>query len=300
MHLKYPIGLNNAVNYLCSMRWYAGPKYKINPDVLTPDEKLRPQIVEEVESLKSNTKDASRELKIINDKHLIIFIHGYNNTEREMHERAKYLDEQFGSEHVITTAFNWISYANIFGYWGDKTRAKRCAKYFAFYMEEIRKSDIHNFEQIDIICHSMGNQILVKSIIYCQNENKLDLFSGCNIIAVAPDVSKEEYRAAIKLVVDTDSKPDSIVSNWIHYWNDNDGPLFLSKFANMEISKGGIKLSRIAGSGHCNIGSSRFKSIQWEKESFLNHGYVGNILDKDHEFKNELFRRLNLGICPDK
>ena len=265
---------------------YIEPKHIIKPDKIDDNhEQLQANIIDEVQNLKIKTRKLKDSLT--NNEHLIIFIHGFNNSELQMHERSAYLDQKFGTDQVITTAFNWGSYCSVIQYWKDQKAATKCAKYFALFMEEIRKSDIHEFKQVDIVAHSMGNHILVQTIMHCYEKEKLHIFGQCNIIAVAPDAEKEEYRAAVKHLVNVESP---IISSWFHYWNTRDGALFASKFANMKK----FKLSVRAGSGHCNIGSEKFKSIQWEKESFLNHGYVGNILDKDHEFKADLFRRLKL------
>ena len=257
---------------------YCNPRHIIKPGQINDD-----NIIYEVNKLKERT----RKLKgvLTNCDHLIIFIHGFNNNELEMHERAAYLDQKFGTDQVVTTAFNWSSCSNIINYWKDQETATKCAKYFTLYMEEIRKSNIHKFKQVDIVAHSMGNHILIQTIMYCHQQKKLSIFHKCNIIALATDVEKKEYIAAIKYLVN-DELP--IISSWFHYWNGSDGALFLSKFANMTK----FKFSLRAGATHVNIFSTKFKSIQLENESFVNHGHVTNIFDNDNEFKNYLFKRL--------
>lgn len=267
---------------------YIDPKHKIKSQGKIVDPvSLRQQFVDEVQSLKIQSRRLKN--KLMNNKHLVIFIHGFRNNETQMHDRSAYLDQQLGTDKVITTAFNWESCcpslgisSMLYGYLKDQAFAKKIGEYFAFYLEEIRKPDIHQFEQVDIVAHSMGNHILVHSITHCAANKTLDVFEDSNIIAVAPDAEKEHYILAAECLTDED---EPIASKWIHFWNRWDGALIASKYVNV---------SNRAGAGHVNVSSPHFQSWQWEKKWPFDHGYIGNILDDDGKFKNKILKWLKL------
>ena len=250
---------------------------------------LRKSIIKQVHDLKSKAK--KWEDSLTNNQHLIIFIHGFNNTELQMNDRSAYLDQQLGTDKVITTDFNWESCCSLSleKYREDQKTATKIAEYFAFYLEEIRKEDdIHTFKQVDIFAHSMGNHILVNSILNCYENKKLNLFKDSNIIAVAPDVKKTDYVSAAGYLADAKCP---IVSKWIHFWNKWDKALLLSasKFANSSVRAGAVDI---------NIDGQYFESFEWDQGMF-SHGYIGQILDKDCKFKTVILETLKLGSSED-
>ena len=80
------------------------------------------------------------------------------------------------------------------------------------------------------------------------------------------------------------NKDAPIVSNWLHFWNRQDGALVTSNIAN---------LNARTGSNRIDIIGANFESIEWD-ENLLAHGYryVGNTFDNDYEFKTEVYRAL--------
>ena len=263
----------------------SGAQLKLS-DIETDQSSLRDLIVKDVRNIKLKSKKWKDSLT--NNGHLIIFIHGFNNTELEMKDRGSYLDQQLGTDKVITTEFNWESCCSIKKYMKDQDTATKIAEYFVLYLEEIRKDEIHTFKQVDIFAHSMGNHILINSILHCYKNKKLNLFKDCNIIAVAPDVEKQDYLSAAGYLSDKDTP---IISKWIHFWNKWDKALLLSAstFVNSSVRAGAVDLK---------IDGKYFESYEWDKGMF-SHGYIGEILDKDCKFRTILLETLNLSISDD-
>ena len=182
------------------------------------------------------------------------------------------------------------SYCNIFGYKADQKYSEKCVEYFAFYLQQLRKYDIHQFTQIDIIAHSMGNHILIKTILHCLSNNELNLFKECNIICVAADADKDEYHLAIKCLIQS-----KIIKKWFHYWNNMDYALLLSNVANK-------KIFGRAGQGPIDddINDDRVESIKWTKNAIKNgHSYINNIFDTDDDSKTNVSILEKLGVQND-
>eukprot|EP01084_Bolivina_argentea_P113461 202193_1 len=157
-------------------------------------------IQNEAEHVVSTAKSAKEAGKIDKDDHLIIFVHGYNNSDDEVERRAEKIDKIYGTRNVVTRTFNWKSQNKLMEYGTDQYTALLVAQSFAQYIELIRSEN--HFKRIDIVCHSMGNFVLSQTILHvCTFYNKLDIFKGCNIICLAADVEPEQYwRMPMKLM----------------------------------------------------------------------------------------------------
>eukprot|EP00485_Elphidium_margaritaceum_P014506 CAMPEP_0202729810 /NCGR_PEP_ID=MMETSP1385-20130828/186323_1 /ASSEMBLY_ACC=CAM_ASM_000861 /TAXON_ID=933848 /ORGANISM="Elphidium margaritaceum" /LENGTH=493 /DNA_ID=CAMNT_0049396081 /DNA_START=28 /DNA_END=1507 /DNA_ORIENTATION=+ len=237
---------------MANNEFFLAPEEKLNPDLDSASD-LDVVILKEIYALQQKAK----QLHIASNgaqktDHLVIFIHGYNNSEYEMNVRASGIDIRLGTSQVITTAFNWSSYASLLKYQGDQARAEKLSKHFVFYLKQLREGLHHQFSQIDIICHSMGNFILTRSILHCRDNNQLSLFSKCNIVCVAADVPFDMYQTAITAV-------KFQISTWTHYYNKFDKALLASKLCNKD------KLR--AGQTACTVQyENKIMSSHWKKQ----------------------------------
>jgi len=268
---------------MANREFFFEPEEKLNPDV-DSDEKLDVLILKEIHALQQKAK----QLHIASNgaqktDHLVIFIHGYNNSEYEMNVRASGIDIRLGTSQVITTAFNWSSYASLLKYQGDQARAEKLSKHFVFYLKQLREGLHHKFSQIDIICHSMGNFILTHSILHSRDNNQLSLFNKCNIVCVAADVPFDMYQTAITAV-------KFQISTWTHYYNKFDKALLASNLCNKD------KLR--AGQTACTVQHEhKIMSTHWKKQGkkeLFSHAYIDGIFGADDELTNDVLRRLNL------
>eukprot|EP01083_Nonionella_stella_P082971 229229_1 len=238
------------------------------------------QIEKEVEHIISTTQAAKQAGDIDTDDHLVIFIHGFNNSDDNVESRADKIDQIYGTRNVITRTFNWKSKNHALKYGSDQYTALLVAQSFAKYIELIRS--YNHFRRIDIVCHSMGNFILSQTILhFCAFNNKLNIFEGCNIICLAADVETKQYNKTIEAVKD-------IVSSWCHYWCAGDNALQLSKRHNE-----GNRKSR-AGLSACRVRFGIVQDIEWKAWSYfsVNHGYIDQVFS-DIELAKDILDRLN-------
>eukprot|EP01084_Bolivina_argentea_P051882 95373_1 len=165
------------------------------------------------------TVDSFQKGKIKNDQHLVIFLHGYNNTANDVDARIYNIDDRLGTNDIMSIAYNWKSVGTYWDYLTDKQSSLLCAAYFIQYLAEIRK--LAQFSKIDIIAHSMGNVLLLESLNIAIKKERIDLFEGIHIISAAADVKFSDYVCTIK-------KVHLVIGKWTHYYHNWDRALIPS------------------------------------------------------------------------
>jgi len=238
-------------------------------------------IKQEVETLRQNAADYTKgdNPRVLPGWHLVIFVHGFNNKAKSIKKRNNRIDEALGTDKVVTTWFNWECKASRFNlkkqYKGDKEAAIALAKYFVQFLTLVRKQEIFENVQIDIIAHSMGCQLLCEAIKQC----KPGTFCKCSIVCMAADVAADEYKKRVEKLegIMEKSKPACC---WSHFWCTEDWALKASNKVNSTDDR----------AGQCALKDSPVNSVpckaKWK--DMANHGYIDAILESTDPYYKEL------------
>ena len=233
-------------------------------------ERLKQKIKESVDKLVANTKAAKENKEIDDDEHLVLFIHGYSNTEQDVKDREERIDKYLGTKQIATATFDWKSYATglkKLEYKVDQHAATKLGPYFAMFLEQIRENG--PFKQIDIIAHSMGNYLLCKAIEHAQQKETTELFDGCNILCAAADVEIKHYKKIV-------SAMEKTVSTWTHFYCTRDKALMASDVANLCLERAGqtkIDLDFVE-----NI---KCDALAAKQDDFVEHSYIDEVFSAD-------------------
>lgn len=143
------------------------------------------------------------------EKHVTLFIHGYNNGWEDAARRYEQLcRDLFESEGGmgVCVLFTWPSNGMTSGYYPDRRDARRSADHLAevlnnLYDYLVRKQDETDEEKrcrakTSIIAHSMGNYVLEEAMRHCWNHNNRPLLVSLvnQLIMVAADVDNDLFR----------------------------------------------------------------------------------------------------------
>ena len=180
-----------------------------------------------LDTLKSRTKTSLREFKkdlagqadsfpLIRDledherqKHVTLFIHGYNNGWEDAARRYEQLcRDLFESEGGmgVCVLFTWPSNGMTSGYYPDRRDARRSADHLAEVLNNLYDYLVRKQDETDeakrcraktsIIAHSMGNYVLEEAMRHCWNHNNRPLLVSLvnQLIMVAADVDNDLFR----------------------------------------------------------------------------------------------------------
>ena len=250
-------------------------------DFRKPNSELKQTVEESVTSIIADTKVAKDNKRIDDDKHLVIFIHGYSNTKEDIKKREDKIDEFLGTKKILTVAFDWKSYATDWEKWKyklDKHAAKILAPYFAMFLQQIREKG--PFEQIDIIAHSMGNYLLCKAMNYAMDKKNAKIFKGCNILCAAADVQIKYYKKTAMAMNELDT-----VATWTHFYCTRDRALKISKVANVSL-KNVVTLSLSKRAGLSKIDFDFMENIECDaladlQDDYSKHSYIDEVISDD-------------------
>ena len=240
---------------------------------------IQETINQEIENLAESATVFLRNGDVDKDFHLVIFIHGFENSREQMEARNTLIDNAFGNRKVIATWLNWTSKESVLEYKGDQHTVDKLAKYFNDYLEMIQQHPVFQQTQIDIIAHSMGCHLLCKAIQDCPVP-QLNVYEGVHLLCMAADEELGYYRKATM-------KVSGIATSWTHFFCRSDKALLFSNMVNMTYSR----------AGRSNIDDSDFvTSYQWNpdwttwiqelrNQDFALHSYIDEILGNECEFK---------------
>ena len=244
-------------------------------------------IAQEVKNLaeKARSNLDSTPPTVIEDFHVIIYIHGFDNSEEDMKKRSKLLDDALGTRQLISTSLNWKSQDSVMGYKEDQKCAEKLAQYLCQYLTTIRETEIFKDKQINIIAHSMGNHLLCQGI-NAATEKQLDVFKGVNIVCFAADESVEEYEKAI-------GNLNEIVQSWTHWWYERDNALWASEhIKNHDRRAGRHDISEdMNKKGDIKKGADLVQSHEWDsslKIGLETHSYIVNISPNAKHFDKNM------------
>lgn len=120
------------------------------------------------------------------EKRAVVYLHGYNTTFEDAALRAAQLDADLNIPG-ITSFFSWPSHAEFLGYLADKERAQESLFYFLEFLRMLH--DQAEVDRIDLIVHSMGNQIFTDALTFLVADAHNSGIPLGAVIMAAPDVS---------------------------------------------------------------------------------------------------------------
>eukprot|EP01084_Bolivina_argentea_P181661 313715_1 len=207
--------------------------------------------------------------KGIENIHFILMIHGFNGIQNN-DIQIKFNDTFDENDEIITISFNWktCNSSDLYSqYVDDQTNVEEKLEYFVYFMEQLIEIGI---KRLDIVCHSMGNYMLILFIEQCTSQQLRTYFSGSQIVTIAADVKIDRFEEAIKTI---ENNVYDIVK-WTHYYHTGDKASLAESGINWNYRAGrnAITAFEIVDSVKCN------KIITWNEwyEQPQDKGYIEN------------------------
>jgi len=237
-----------------------------------------------VDDLMATTDEWMQKKEIESDDNLVVFVHGWHNTDKQADERADLIDVALNTKKVVTTAFNWQ--------WSPKWKLDVSKNYslnqkiaggvgaecLANYVKLVMAKRGDRFKRVTLIAHSMGCFLLCVSIL----KHNAGQFKDCNIICMAADVSVEHYQEAIS------ARGEHGTGDWSHFYNHHDLAL---KASSLPLLFNGEKR---AGLEHCKV-LPKDQNFEWKgKAPSFGHSYIESIFSQHHKDKGFLDDITNL------
>jgi esterase/lipase superfamily enzyme len=146
-----------------------------------------------IRALKTLTLDQWDEaIRIRNPKSALIFVHGYNTSfEDALYRNAQIIwDLRYEGLSVL---YSWASMGSTFEYLYDRESAQIGRAGFIQVLRNLKEK--HGIETVNVIAHSMGNQVVLDALgIYAQTNNPVQIGE---LILAAPDVDRDLFTSLI-------------------------------------------------------------------------------------------------------
>lgn len=129
------------------------------------------------------------------DKEAFIYIHGYNNSFREVAFRAAALKVDLKRLGMPMEGpmifFSWPARGYVEDYPADEEAVDYCQPFFEQFLREVTEHS--GAERVYLIAHSMGNRALAEALVNLQRSrwDKLDRFQ--HVVLAAPDINRDKF-----------------------------------------------------------------------------------------------------------
>jgi esterase/lipase superfamily enzyme len=151
--------------------------------------------------LSTNTEksfDISKLPAKINNKKVLILVHGYNNEQHEVYDAYQIIEQKIKAHapgmYDFVIGYSWPGGDRGLEWWQGKSRANSVARIFRFLVEEMSNSA----KAVDIMSHSLGARVTLKALKESQQQDVVR-----NYYCTAPAVDNEcleqdeEFYAAV-------------------------------------------------------------------------------------------------------
>lgn len=251
------------------------------------DEKETKEVVnleKKVDELMAKTDEWMKNGEIDTNNNLVVFIHGWHNTEKQVEKRLDKIDVALDTKKVVTTRFDWrwsprweLNLPK--NYSLNQQIAKGVgAKSLAEYVKLIMAKRGDRFNNVTLVAHSMGCFLLCESIL----KYEVGQFKECNMICMAADVSIGHYQEAIKTRGGDVMNTRGTIKFWAHFYNHADAALIASS---MPVLFNGKKR---AGLVYCNALPKNL-NFEWKGAApAAGHSYIESIFSQEHKDKGFL------------
>ncbi len=146
-----------------------------------------------IRALKTLTLDEwDQAVRIRNPKSALIFVHGYNTSfEDSLYRNAQIVwDLRYEGLSVL---YSWASMGSALEYLYDRESAQIGRAGFIQLLRNLKEK--HGIETVNVIAHSMGNQVVLDALgIYAQTNNPARIGE---LILAAPDVDRDLFTSLI-------------------------------------------------------------------------------------------------------
>jgi esterase/lipase superfamily enzyme len=157
-------------------------------------------------------------------KRALLYIHGYNTTFEGAAIRAAQIGFDLGIRGV-TAVFSWPSHGTLKGYFADGPAVELAEDYFVQFVQLLLSVD--GLEHIDILAHSMGNRLLLRTIkLLSELTGREPAPRIRHILLAAPDVDIGKFGQVVDIYKSLPEKWTTIytcrkdlaiaASTWLH------------------------------------------------------------------------------------
>lgn len=160
--------------------------------------------------------------------HALVFIHGY----KTKFDNAIYRTAQIAYDLKFDGApflYSWPSGGTLQGYTYDRESAAQAENYLRQFLEMVR--DETGAKKVSIIAHSMGNQLLLRTL-QDMRRNTPDGLRISQLILAAPDVDRDSFEHIVRAI-------EGIAEGITLYAASNDTALSFSRRVNGGIPRAG-------------------------------------------------------------
>jgi esterase/lipase superfamily enzyme len=177
-------------------------------------------------------------------EHLLVFIHGYNNSLESALKQSVLLKQDLKTSQSFIV-YSWASAGSPVSYHPDRWDLKDNAKPLAEFIQKL--TDSRAAESVDFIVHSMGNDVFLTAIDQLEKNGLLKKIQLGKVILTAPDVSQEHFKKSVPLLIKSSQKVT-------HYFSDKDKAMYLSRYANpIDGKRAGAMLVEVKGLESINV-----------------------------------------------
>lgn len=193
------------------------------------------------------------------ERSALVFIHGYNTNFNQAVVSAAQLSANI--KHVGPTAiFSWASQANFLKYRHDRHMVDASRPQLIEFLQTLQS--ISEVDHVDVVAHSLGNQLLLDSLVEWFQHVSPRSIPLRNLFLGAPDIAQTEFLSKVTVYAQAAQKTTMYGSN-------SDAALILSRVINKNPRVGLMPPPALA-TGIDTIESSRVDL------SFVGHNAITN------------------------
>ncbi len=161
---------------------------------------------------------------------VIVYIHGFNDTFRyAVRKTAQFAGDLGlvtcdGTARCLPITYSWPAEGNLFGYIADEESAEWTQQRLEPFLRSLSRICHEENADLDIIAHSMGARVLIRSLADIANSCEHERGSGHlvnQVVLLAPDIGKEVFDQYVERIL-------PIVGHFTVYVSAKDQALSLS------------------------------------------------------------------------
>jgi hypothetical protein len=152
----------------------------------------------------------------------LVFIHGYNTNFNQAVVSAAQLSANI-NHHGPTAIFSWPSRANFVKYRHDRRMIDASRPQLLEFLQTIQS--ITEVDHVDVVAHSLGNQLLLDSLVDWFRHVSPTSIPLRNLFLGAPDIAQTEFLSKVSVYAQAAQKTTL-------YGSDSDAALICSKVLN--------------------------------------------------------------------
>ncbi len=151
-------------------------------------------VLADVEALAGDawTADLRATLSRSTDRHLLVFVHGYNVDFSEAVRRTAQLSVDIPVDGAAV-AWSWASSGTLAGYGRDEEQVLATIPHLSAFLDDLARDP--GAERIHVLAHSMGNRAVTGALLTLAQQASPPKLS--TVLLAAPDIDAEVFRSQI-------------------------------------------------------------------------------------------------------